>query len=184
MQPAARFRVLPSCAAFVLCSAIGAGAAQAGGPKATARAAMDLFAAHCFSPFLTSDKAAKVFALSGAAYDFYDIDPFSNAAPSPATGSSVTPGTDRRCEISFAGNYAAQAAETALAALDAEGIDKPARTPRSYTVDEGTTLLAARALNPSRVAVVHVGTRKGTHGLETFMQVERLTRPLSREHVS
>ncbi|MEW9921052.1 succinyl-CoA synthetase subunit beta [Marimonas sp. MJW-29] len=147
---------------------------QAGGPQATARAAMDLFADHCFSPFHTAEKARKAFALSGTTYDFYDLDPFSIADPSPATGRPVTPGTDRRCEIAFPGNHADKAATTAVEALNKEGIITPTPLPASYTETDTTTLLAARKLNPRRTAIVHVGTRKGPQGTETFMLVERL----------
>lgn len=155
--------------------ALGAQNAAAGGPKSTARAAMQLFADHCFSPFLTAERAAKAFALSGAAYDFYDLDPFSSADPTPATARAVTPGTDRRCEISFAGNYAENAAQAAVNALFAERITEPAPVPASHIKGATTTLLAARRLNQSRVAVVHVGTRQGAQGIRTFMLVERLT---------
>ncbi|WP_386332054.1 succinyl-CoA synthetase subunit beta [Sulfitobacter sediminilitoris] len=148
--------------------------AQAGDPASTARAAMDLFAQNCFSPFMTAEKARKTFALSGATYDFYDLDPFSSADPSPATGRPATPGTDRRCEIAFAGNHADKAAATAVEALTKEGITTPAPLPASYTETETTTLLAARRLNPRRTAIVHVGTRNGPQGTETFMLVERL----------
>ena len=156
-------------------SVLAASAAVAGGPNATARTAMDLFAANCFSPFMTAGKAVRVFALLGTQYDFYDLDPFSSAAPSPATGRAVTPGTDRRCEISFRGDYAEQAAEAAAEALAHEGITTPAALPAAYTETTTTTLLAARQLNPRRVAIVHVGTRQGAKGTETFMLVERLT---------
>lgn len=148
--------------------------AAAGGAQATARAAMEIFADNCFSPFMTAEKAAKTFALSGTTYDFYDLDPFSSAAPSPAKG-DVTPGTDRRCEIAFAGDHAEKAATAAAEALGAEGITTPAPLPASYSKTNATTLLAARQLNPRRVAIVHVGTREGAQGLETFMLVERLT---------
>ncbi len=151
------------------------GIAQAGGVQATARAAMDLFAQHCFSPFMTADKAARAFALTGAAYDFYDLDPFSGAALSPATGRAVTPGTDRRCEITFRGEHGDAATNAALSALAAQGITDPAPLPARYVQDNDTTLLAARYLNPNRIAIVHIGTRSGSSGLETFMLVERLT---------
>ncbi|MGC1503455.1 MAG: succinyl-CoA synthetase subunit beta [Sulfitobacter sp.] len=124
---------------------------------------------------MRADKAARTFALSGATYDFYDLDPFSGASPSPSALRDVTPGTDRRCEISFAGDYADQAAEAAINALAKEGINTPAALPATFTTDNtGTTLLAARRLNPKRVAIVHVGTRAGVQGTETFMLVERL----------
>ena len=150
------------------------GPATAGGAAATARTAMQLFADHCFSPFMTAQKAGRAFALSGAAYDFYDLDPYSSAAPSPAAGRAVTPGTDRRCEISFAGDPALSAVEVTLGALDSEGITTLAALPTPYAETEGTVLLAARQLNPRRVAVVEVGTRSGATGIETFMRVERL----------
>ncbi|KIN63670.1 Succinyl-CoA synthetase subunit beta [Sulfitobacter noctilucicola] len=149
--------------------------ATAGGPASTARAAMQLFADNCFSPYLTADKAAKTFALSGASYDFYDLDPFSSVAASPATARAVTPGTDRRCEVSFAGDYSETAAQAVLKGLSAEAILDPAPLPARYASGDSTTLLAARRLNPRRVAVVHVGTRPASGGIETFMLVERLT---------
>ena len=161
--------------AIATCTALCAGHALAGGPEATARAAMDLFAKNCFSPFMTAEKAARTFALSGSSYDFYDLDPFSSADPSPAEGRPVTPGTDRRCEIAFDGSFADAAAEAAMNALAAEMIFTPADVPARYKAEPTTTLLAARKLNPRRTAIVHVGTRKGASGTETFMLVERLT---------
>jgi hypothetical protein len=148
--------------------------ASAGGPKAIAVAAVDLFAENCFSPYLTASKAAKTFALSNTTYDFYDLDPFSSAAPSPAQ-ITVTPGTDRRCEIAFPGDHARMAAAAAAEALQSEGITTPAALPAAFQPTDTTTLLAARRLNPRRVAIVHVGTRQGAQGIETFMLVERLT---------
>ena len=46
--------------------------------------------------------------------------------------------------------------------------------PDRYRATEGTELLAARQLNPRRIAVVHAGTRPGSTGIETFVFVERL----------
>lgn len=161
-------------AALAAAALIGAGPALAGGEAGTARAAMALFAENCFSPFLTAEKARRTFALSGITYDFYDLDPFSSADPSPATGTDVTPGTDRRCEIAFSGDYAQSAAQAAADGLAQEGIETPAPTPDSYQASEGTTLLAARRLNPRRVAVVEVGTRPSGGRVETYMRVERL----------
>ena len=135
---------------------------------------MQSFATHCFSPFLTRQKAVDVFRVTGFAYDFYDLDPFSSAAPSPAEGREVTVGTDRRCEISFDGTHGLQAADVAVAALKSEGLDTRADVPAHFIRTQDTTLLAARRLNPRRVAVVHVGTRVGENGIETFMSVERL----------
>lgn len=150
---------------------VGAPAAQAN----PARAAMlDAFAQNCFSPYLTADIATANIAPTGARLDFYDTLPFSNAAPSTTNGRAITPGTDRRCEVAFDGDYAEDAAQVAVAAAEAEGIRTPAALPDTHTATDSTTLLAARQLNPKRIAVVHVGTRPGPNGVETFLQVERL----------
>ena len=123
---------------------------------------------------MTAEKAKDAFGLANLRYDFYDLDPFSDVAPSPVIGRSATAGTDRRCEVSFDLDFATQAAQIAAAALASEGIKTPADLPETYRETEGTVLLAARQLNPQRVAVVHVGTRHGPEGIETFMNVERL----------
>ncbi|WP_179378229.1 succinyl-CoA synthetase subunit beta [Jannaschia marina] len=136
-------------------------------------AALDAFARNCFSPFLTSAIAEAELAPHGR-YDFYDLAPFSDVAPSPAT-SAVTRNTDRRCEVAFDGDHGAAAAEVAAAAAEAEGITTEAPLPATHPDLPGTTLLVARALNPGRVAVVHTGTRPGPNGTETFLSVERLT---------
>ncbi|MEM7644833.1 MAG: succinyl-CoA synthetase subunit beta [Pseudomonadota bacterium] len=144
-------------------------------------AATQAFAAHCFSPFLTAARASEVLP---ARHDFYDLDPFSDVAPSPAK-TEITEGTDRRCEVALDGEYGAAAAGVATAALAAEGItrDAPLPTTHTDTVLPGTTLLAARFLNPTRIAVVHTGTRPGPNGPETFLYVERLTPEASREAI-
>ncbi len=132
------------------------------------------FAQNCFSPFMTAARAEEVLVPSGARVDFYDLDPFSDVAPSPMTGRAATIGTDRRCEVAFDGSFADMAASAAVAGLEMEGIDTEAPLPDRYQPTDGTTLLAARQLNPRRIAVVHVGTRPGPNGVETFMFVERL----------
>lgn len=134
-----------------------------------------VFAENCFSPFLTARRAEKAFGETGARYDFYDLDPFTNAAPSPAYGPrAATEGTDRRCEVSFDGAHLSVAVELALAGLTRENINTEVPVPKTHKAQAGTELLAARRLNPRRVAVVHVGTRQGPNGVETFMLVERL----------
>ena len=112
--------------------------------------AMRGFASHCFSPFLTADKAAARLGIDGVRWEFYDLDPFSSVAPSPVDGRAATDGTNRRCEVT------------------------PAALPSFFQSTTGTEVLAARQLNPRRIAVVHVGTREGSNGIETFMTVERL----------
>lgn len=132
------------------------------------------FAAHCFDPRLTADRVTELLHPTGARVDYYDLDPFLTVPASPALGRAATDGTDRRCELAFDGDHADRAAEAALAALAAEGIDTPADIPASHGATPGTVLLGARQLNPVRVAVVHVGTRPGPNGIETFLNVERL----------
>lgn len=144
-------------------------------------AALDAFARNCLSPHLTATTATANLA-PHARHDFYDLRPFSADAPSPAR-TPVTPGTDRRCEIAFDGDAGPQAAEVAVGALAAEGIRTEAPLPATHVTAAlpGTTLLAARFLNPNRVAVVHTGTRPGPNGPETFLSVERLTPEASTE---
>ena len=149
---------------------------------AAQQAALTAFADHCFSPFLTAETARKNIAADGLRLDFYDLRPFSARAPSPVVGRPATPGTDRRCEIAFDGDQGGEAAKTAIAALASEGITDAADLPPTHAdaALPGTTLLAARRLNPNRIAVVHTGTRPGPNGLETFLMVERLTPEASR----
>lgn len=141
------------------------------------RAAMlSAFAQNCFSPFLTAETAKAAIRPTGARLEFYDLAPFSGGAPSPVTGRAPTPGTDRRCEVAFDGAYGEDAAAVAVDALAAEGIRTEAPLPDTHADAElaGTSLLAARYLNPNRIAVVHTGTRPGPNGTETFLTVERL----------
>lgn len=133
------------------------------------------FASYCFSPFMTAARADEVLVATGARVDFYDLDPLSASnAPSPVSGRAATLGTDRRCEVAFDGDHAELAASVAVAGLEMEGIRTEAPLPDRYRPTDGTALLAARQLNPRRIAVVHVGTRPGPNGVETFLFVERL----------
>lgn len=141
------------------------------------KGATDAFATHCFLPSMTSIRAERILGRTNARYDFYDLDPlFSRNAPSLPTGRAVTPGTDRRCEVSFDGNHSELAKQAALRGLEEQRISTAAEVPSAYQETAGTVLLAARRLNPQRVAVVHAGTRPGPNGLETFIFVERLIR--------
>lgn len=141
---------------------------------AVAEMASMAFARNCFSPFMTAARAEEVLASTGARVDFYDLDPLSNGPTSPVVGRAATQGTDRRCEVAFDGAYAELATSAATTGLDMEGITTEAAVPDGYVATEGTALLAARQLNPRRVAVVHVGTRPGPNGPETFLLVERM----------
>lgn len=133
------------------------------------------FAANCFSPFLTAPSAAEELTLSGTRHEFYDLRPFSSAAPSPVTGRAATPGTDRRCEVSFDGDKADTARNWILEGLTREGLaDRIVAVPMHFAQQPGATFVAAAQLNPNRIAVVQAGTRPGPNGEETYMNVERL----------
>lgn len=152
--------------------------AEARSPATDARAGITAFSTHCFSPLLTDKTASDAFSFANVRHDFYDLDPFTTAAPSPAKG-SVTQGTDRRCEVSFWGDYAKDAVTAVAATLIHEGITKAADLPATHEAlrTDGTALLAARRLNSKKIAVVHVGTRPTAQGVETFLNVERLRSP-------
>ncbi len=136
---------------------------------------MEAFAAHCFSPFMTAERASERLESDGVRVDFYDLTPFSASnAPSPAMGRPVTPGTDRRCEVAFDGNHIADGIATVVDALAAEGILTEAEVPAEFAALSHAEFIAARRLNPRRIAVVQVGVRQGPIGPETFINVERL----------
>ncbi|MEM8801766.1 MAG: succinyl-CoA synthetase subunit beta [Pseudomonadota bacterium] len=147
--------------------------------ESDARAGITAFSSHCFSPLLTATKAADVFGFANVRHDFYDLDPFSNAAPSLVTAREATPGTDRRCEVSFYGDFAADAVSAVTERLRQEGIITPADLPAPHEElrTDGTALLAARRLNPNKIAVIHVGIRPHEGSFETFLNVERLRSP-------
>lgn len=161
-------------AAVVLALCFGS-SALARSPATDAAGGMSLCVHSCFSPFLTADTAKRAFNMAHPRHDFFDLDPVSDVAPSPATG-DVTPGADRRCKVAFDGDYCARASEAAMSALAQEGIltkaDVTETDARAAT--DGTALPAARQLNPTRIAVEHVGTRPGPDGIGTFVTVERL----------
>ncbi|MBF9029000.1 succinyl-CoA synthetase subunit beta [Rhodobacterales bacterium HKCCE3408] len=137
------------------------------------------FADHCYSPFLTAETAEARLGGAGARVDFYDLRPFRSTNPvAEPQGRPATPGTDRRCEVAFDGTYPEAGVAAAVAGLEAEGIQAEAPVPEDFPVQPGAEFVAARFLNPDRIAVVQVGTRPGPNGVETFIGVERLT-PLS-----
>lgn len=139
--------------------------------------AMTAFAENCFRPTMTVARAETALGLTGVRYDFYDSDPFTSAAPSPATVRAATPGTDRRCEVSFDGVETEAAIAAVSAGLEAEGIRTPADVPASFQQIPGAAFIGARRLNPRKIAVVQVGTRPGPNGTETYMNVERMRSP-------
>ncbi|MEL6609676.1 MAG: succinyl-CoA synthetase subunit beta [Pseudomonadota bacterium] len=155
-----------------LAMAMGAGPLAASADT-TAEAGIAAFAQNCFSPFLTAARAADVLPKG---YDFYDLRPFRSSNPiSEPKGRPATPGTDRRCEVTVPGRQV-EAAKAAIAgALTREGITQDTAVPDSFATRPGATFVAARQLNPRRVAVVQVGTTQTTAGPATFLNVERLT---------
>ena len=139
------------------------------------------FADHCFSPYLTEQKAQDTLKPSGARVDFYDLRPFSSAAPSPVTGRAATPGTDRRCEVAFDGTALQNARDWIIIGLTQERLlDRQIDVPAEFPLSPHTTHAAAVQLNPNRIAVTQIGIRPGPNGVETYLSVERLT-PLNEE---
>lgn len=170
-SPLCQWGQAPLLLAVVLLTSGAAGAAQDPADRAG-----KAFASHCFSPYLTAAKADAALAPSGARHEFYDLRPFSAAAPSPVTGRAATPGTDRRCEVAFDGQMADVAKNWILQGLTREGlINRTVDVPRDFGQQPGTTFVAAAQLNPKRIAVVQAGVRAGPNGPETYMNVERLT---------
>ena len=142
---------------------------------------LSAFAQTCFSPHVTAEMARATIAPTGARLDFFDAQPISAPTPSSTDGRAPTPGTDRRCEVSFDGDHGTAAADMATAGLKAEGIRTQAPLPEGYMANDGTTLIEARYLNPDRIAVVQTGVRAGPNGPETFLSVERLTAAASAQ---
>lgn len=141
-------------------------------PASASESALTAFSTHCFSPLLT---AARAEAVLPSRHDFYDLRPFRAANDvSPPMGRAATPGTDRRCEVAFDGEAVEAGVATVAAALAREGILTDTDVPDGFQRQEGTEFIAARRLNPRRIAVVQVGTRPGPTGTETFLNVERL----------
>ncbi|WP_298860367.1 succinyl-CoA synthetase subunit beta [uncultured Sulfitobacter sp.] len=155
-----------------LTTALVAGSAVAAQDAATVGRA---FADHCFNPRLTAQTAQANIGPSGARIDFYNLDPFTSAAPSPVTGRAQTIGTDRRCEVAFDGFDLQTAIKWVGLGLKQEGLaDRKAKVPEGFARANGTAFIAAAQLNPNRIAVVQVGARDGASGTETFINVERL----------
>lgn len=165
-----------------LVSALLGGACLTGTAALANEAAMQAFADHCFRPTMTADRTQDVLIPTGARVDFYDLDPFvSSNAPSPAMGRAMTAGTDRRCEVAFDGDHIDAAIAAAAGGLEAEGIRTEADVPDDFKQIDGAAFVGARQLNPKRIAVVQVGTRPGPDGIETYLNVERLTPEASME---
>lgn len=171
-----RAAVLRSCCLGLCLAGLGAWpAAAAQDAEAVGRA----FAQHCFSPYMTAQTAQDALSPSGARIDFYDLRPFSSAAPSSVTGRAATPGTDRRCEVAFDGTALETADHWVITGLTQERLlARQIDVPADFPLSPNTTKAAAVQLNPNRIAVTQIGTRLGPNGVETYMNVERMI-PLS-----
>ncbi|MEL6451418.1 MAG: hypothetical protein AAFQ19_09165 [Pseudomonadota bacterium] len=78
---------------------------------------------------------------------------------------------ERRCEVSFDGDHAAQAVTDVQAKMATPPVfGTPIPLPAPYQAEPGTAYIEGRALLRGRVAVVHIGTR----GAQTFIGVDRL----------
>jgi hypothetical protein len=152
--------------------------AQATDRPADADLAISAFAQTCTVRGLTLAEAearmrAHVADLGGAGLpfrlDFYDI----TLEP---TDRSVTPGTDRRCEVAFDGTHTSEAIAALLEVMQTPPVFGTAiPLPITHSPGPGTAFIEGRQLNPRVAAVVHVGTRETAGGPETFINVERLT---------
>lgn len=157
--------------------------AQANTGAALADQAFQAFSDNCLNPRLVQTDLDGL-QHQGIKVDFYDLKPFSAPEITPVTGRVATAGTDRRCEVAFEADLGADAAKVAVKALTSERIftETPLPDTHQNAALAGTTLLAARKLNPNRIAVVHTGTRPSGNGIETFLMVERLTPQASARH--
>ncbi|MEQ6202328.1 succinyl-CoA synthetase subunit beta [Sulfitobacter sp. HNIBRBA2951] len=165
--------MIAACATTLcLTASLAAGSAVAQDADAVGRA----FADHCFSPHLTAETAQARIGPSGARVDFYDLRPFSDAAPSPVVGRPMTAGTDRRCEVAFDGHAPVKALNWLRTGIEQEGLlHKEADVPEGFAPQDGMSFIAAAQLNPNRIAVIQVGVRGPADAPETFINVERLT---------
>lgn len=100
--------------------------------------------------------------------EFYDV----TLQPTDLT---VTPGTDRRCEVAFSGDHTEPATEALVALMERPPVfGTPIPLPITHSPGPDTAFIEGRQLNPRVAAVVHVGTRDTDAGVETFINVERL----------
>lgn len=165
-------------AAFV---AVAAGCASAAQTPNVADLAQSAFASVCTNPGQTAAVVdarmrAHVAGRGGNglpfAVDFYDT-------TLGDVSDTITPGTNRRCEVAFSGNHTDDATQTLLTAMQGPPVfGTITDMPDGFTATDGTHFIQARLLNARGTrAVVHVGTRTGPQGLETFINVERLAPP-------
>ncbi|WP_299726373.1 hypothetical protein [uncultured Tateyamaria sp.] len=136
---------------------------------ATAHPAIDAFTAYCFKAGQTPAQAhANMADLVGDPLPFTLTFWDKTLEPAPNTPAYA----ERRCEVVFDGDHAADAVtkvQAKMAKPPVFGTSIPLTPP--FAANDGTAYLDARELLRKRVAVVHIGTRKGP---ETFIRVDRL----------
>lgn len=180
MKPLLHWRVLQGLciAGFVV---IAAGRVVADDGSETADMAQSAFAAICTNPGQTAQVMEARMRAHVANAGGMGL-PFGTSFYDTTLGDSpddVTPGTNRRCEVSFPGNHVAAATETLQSAMEGPPVfGTVTEMPEGFGATEGTHFIQARLLNSRGIrAVVHVGTRDGPQGQETFINVERLVPP-------
>jgi|GEM_PF-1856615 hypothetical protein len=136
---------------------------------AVAHPAIDAFTAYCFKAGQTPAQAhANMVGVAGAPLPFTLTFWDKTLEPAPNTPAHA----ERRCEVTFAGEHASDAVmqvQAKMAMRPVFGTSIPLTAP--YAPGAGTAYIDARELLRKRVAVVHIGTRKGP---ETFIRVDRL----------
>ena len=139
-------------------------------PAARANAAIDAFTSFCFKAGQTSAVAkANMQGLAGAPLPFELTFWDKSLEPAPGTPDHA----ERRCEVTFAGDHAANAAGAVLTKMAVPPVfGTPIPLPAPYAASDGTLYIQARQLLRKRVAVVHIGTRN--NATETFIRVDRL----------
>ncbi|WP_415921489.1 hypothetical protein [Tateyamaria sp. SN6-1] len=132
--------------------------------------AIAAFTAYCFKAGQTAEDArANMEKAAGTplpfALEFWDT----SLEPAP----SAPAFSERRCEVSFAGDHAADAVQAVQAKMATPPVfGTPLPLPDPFAATPGTSYIEARELLRQRVAVVHIGTR--ADGAETFIRVDRL----------
>lgn len=150
----------------LLVSGASAGVAGARHPAITA------FTAYCFKAGQTPDQArANMERLVGAPLPFELTFWDTTLAAEPEAPDLI----ERRCQVAWPGDHT----QTAIAALRDKMAEPPVfgtpiALPATHRPIPGTALIEGRELLRGRVAVVHVGTRNGAKGNETFIAVDRL----------
>ncbi|MEM7242388.1 MAG: hypothetical protein AAF429_09400 [Pseudomonadota bacterium] len=142
--------------------------------------AISAFAKYCTQPrqklyriMLRMERHAKEAGYASLPFDVEFYDTTLERATIP-----ITPGTNRRCVVTFDGSYAQQAKNAVLAFVERAKFGFETDIPKTHSDARvsGTELFIARRLQSGPKAVLHVGTSRGANGVQTFINVERLPR--------